>query len=168
MEFLRSYEVGSNLQNSIWGAKFLCVYFSEAIKFSLVHLLVIAATARSHWTESNNTEPHIGNTPFYPSQEDHSGSRKGVTAQTARMSHSSSGAPGNPSFLPETNADGRNTSSRKANITVLQAGHSPEITTALTAHGSSLCECHDVHLHMPYPRKQILCSLPTSRATVPI
>ncbi|XP_007638972.1 protein HEG homolog 1 isoform X1 [Cricetulus griseus] len=54
------------------------------------------------------------------------------------MSHSSSGAPGNPSFLPETNADGRNTSSRKANITVLQAGHSPEITTALTAHGSSL------------------------------
>ncbi|XP_040606813.1 protein HEG homolog 1 isoform X2 [Mesocricetus auratus] len=95
---------------------------------------VRAATARSHWTESNNTEPHIGNTPFYPSQEDHSGSRKGVTAQTARMSRSSSGAPENPSFIRETSVEGKNTSSSRANTTVLQTGHSTEITTALTAH----------------------------------
>lgn len=121
--------------------KFLHVYFSKAIEFSLVHLLVIAVTARSHWTESNNTEPHVGNTPFYQSQEDHSGSRKGVTAQTARLSHSSSDASGNPSFLPETNAEGRIKPSSGAMATVSHAERAPEMTTALAAHGSSLCEC---------------------------
>ncbi|XP_057619622.1 protein HEG homolog 1 isoform X2 [Chionomys nivalis] len=99
---------------------------------------VNAVTARSHWTESNNTEPHIGNTPFYQSQDDHSGSRKGVTAQTARMSHSSSDASGNPSFLPETNAEGRIKPSSRAVATVPHAGRAPEMTTALAAHGSSL------------------------------
>nr|XP_048310336.1 protein HEG homolog 1 [Myodes glareolus] len=99
---------------------------------------VNAATARSHWTESNNTEPHVGNTPFYQSQEDRSGSRKGVTAQTARMSHSSSEASGNPSFLPETNAEGRNKPSSGAIATVPHAGRSPGMTTALDSHGSSL------------------------------
>ncbi|XP_038201411.1 protein HEG homolog 1 isoform X2 [Arvicola amphibius] len=99
---------------------------------------VNAVTARSHWTENNSTEPHVGNAPFYQSQEDHSGSRKGVTAQTARMSHSSSEASGNPSFLPETNAEGRIQSSSPAITTVPHAGRSPEITTALAAHGGSL------------------------------
>ncbi|XP_036059541.1 protein HEG homolog 1 [Onychomys torridus] len=91
---------------------------------------VSAATARNLWTERNNTEPLPGNTPS-------SGSRKGVTAQTARMSHSSSGAPGNPSFLPGSSAEGRNRSSSRANVPVLHAGRSPEITMALTDHGSS-------------------------------
>ncbi|XP_060226263.1 protein HEG homolog 1 isoform X2 [Meriones unguiculatus] len=95
------------------------------------------ATARNHWPESTNTEPHLGNSPLYQSQEDASGSRQGVTAQTAQMSHGSSEAPGNPSFLPETSAEGRNKSSRSAGVTALRAGRSPEITTALTAHGSS-------------------------------
>ncbi|XP_051047340.1 protein HEG homolog 1 isoform X2 [Phodopus roborovskii] len=99
---------------------------------------VRAATARSHWTESNNTEPHIGNTPFYPSQEDDSGSRKGTAAQTGRVSHSSSGAPESPSFLPESSAEGRGKSSSRPGITALQAGCSPEVTMALAAHGSSL------------------------------
>nr|XP_006974604.1 protein HEG homolog 1 isoform X1 [Peromyscus maniculatus bairdii] len=98
---------------------------------------VSAATTKNHWTESNNTEPHTGNTPFYQSQGDHSGSRKGLTTQTARMSRSSSGAPENPSFLPETSAEGRNKSSSRANVPVLHAGRSPEITTTLTDHGSS-------------------------------
>lgn len=120
---------------------FLHVYFSKAIEFSLVHLLVITATARSHWTESNNTEPYVGNTPFYQSQEDHSGSRKGVTAQTARMSHSSSEASGNPSFLPETNAEGRNKPSSRAIATIPHVGRAPGMTMALDTHGSSLCEC---------------------------
>lgn len=106
-----------------------------------MYLLVIAATTRNHWTESNNTEPHTGNTPFYQSQGDHSGSRKGVTTQTARMSRSSSGAPENPSFLPETSAEGRNKSSSRGNVPVLHAGRSPEITTTLTDDGSSSCEC---------------------------
>ncbi|KAH0504382.1 Protein HEG-like protein 1 [Microtus ochrogaster] len=99
---------------------------------------VNAVTARSHGTESNNTEPHVGNTPFYQSQEDHSGSRKGVTAQTARLSHSSSDASGNPSFLPETNAEGRIKPSSGAMATVPHAEHTPEMTTALATHGSSL------------------------------
>ncbi|XP_013207059.1 protein HEG homolog 1 isoform X1 [Microtus ochrogaster] len=99
---------------------------------------VNAVTARSHGTESNNTEPDVGNTPFYQSQEDHSGSRKGVTAQTARLSHSSSDASGNPSFLPETNAEGRIKPSSGAMATVPHAEHTPEMTTALATHGSSL------------------------------
>ncbi|CAO2631638.1 Protein HEG homolog 1 [Lemmus lemmus] len=99
---------------------------------------VNAVPARSHWTESSNTEPHVGNTPFYQSQEDHAGPRKGVTAQTARMSHSSSEASGNPSFLPETSAEGRNKPSSSTIATVLHARRSPEMTTALAAHGSPL------------------------------
>lgn len=60
-----------------------------------------------------------------------------MTTQTARMSRSSSGAPENPSFLPETSAEGRNKSSSRGNVPVLHAGRSPEITTTLTDHGSS-------------------------------
>ncbi|KAL6064660.1 hypothetical protein STEG23_025587, partial [Scotinomys teguina] len=95
-------------------------------------------TARSHWAESNNTEPHGGNTPFYQSQEDHSGSRREVTAQTARMSHSSSGAPENPSFPTETSAEGSNKPSSRANIPGVRAGRSPEIAQALADHSSAL------------------------------
>ncbi|XP_052013956.1 protein HEG homolog 1 isoform X2 [Apodemus sylvaticus] len=95
---------------------------------------VSAAAARNLWPESNNTEPHIGYTPFYQSREDHSGPRKGVTAQTARMSHSSSEGPENPSLLPETSADWRNmSSSGRADTAALHLGPSPEITTAPTA-----------------------------------
>ncbi|KAL1787992.1 HEG-like 1 isoform X1 [Sigmodon hispidus] len=99
---------------------------------------VSAATTRSHWTESSNTEPHIENIPFYQSQEDHSGSRKGVTAQTAGMSHSSSEAPENSSFLPETSAEGRSKPSIGANITVLPDGRLHDVSTALATHSSSL------------------------------
>ncbi|XP_028608070.1 protein HEG homolog 1 [Grammomys surdaster] len=95
---------------------------------------VSAAAARNHWPESNNTEPHIGYTRFYQSQEDHSGSRKEVIAHTARMSHSSSETSENPSLLPETSADWRNMSS--AHVRALHREPSPEITTAWTAHSS--------------------------------
>ncbi|XP_017656028.2 protein HEG homolog 1 isoform X2 [Nannospalax galili] len=82
----------------------------------------------------------MGNTPFYQSQEDHSavGSRKGVPAQTIRVSHTSSEAPEIFSLLPETaSAESRHVSSSRTNITILPVGHSPGITTALTSQGSS-------------------------------
>lgn len=97
---------------------------------------VSAATARNHWPERNNTEPHMGYTPVYQSQEDHLGSRKGVTAQTARMSHSSSEAPENPSLLAETSAEWRTMSSGRADISALHLGSSPKIATARTAPSS--------------------------------
>ncbi|XP_006522781.1 protein HEG homolog 1 isoform X5 [Mus musculus] len=100
---------------------------------------VSAAAARNRWLESNNPEPHIGCSPSYQSQEDHSGSRKGVTAQNARMSHSSSEGPENPPLLPETSAEWSNmASSHRADIAGLRRGPSPEITTAPTAHSSLL------------------------------
>ncbi|XP_034370862.1 protein HEG homolog 1 [Arvicanthis niloticus] len=98
---------------------------------------VSAAAARNHWPESNNTEPHIGYTPFYQSQEDHSGSRREVRAHAARMSHSSSETSENPPLLPETSADWRNMSSVRADIAALHREPPPEITTAWTAHSSS-------------------------------
>ncbi|GAB1300223.1 Protein HEG homolog 1 [Apodemus speciosus] len=88
-------------------------------------------------TIGQNSESHIGYTPFYQSQENHSGPRKGVTVQPARISHSSSEGPENPSLLPETSAEWRNmSSSGGADIAALRRGPLPETTTAPTAHSS--------------------------------
>uniref|UniRef100_A0A8C0VX56 Protein HEG homolog 1 n=1 Tax=Castor canadensis TaxID=51338 RepID=A0A8C0VX56_CASCN len=68
-------------------------------------------------------------------------SREDTMVQTFRMSHISSEAPENLTVLTETaSAEGRNESSRSTNFTILPFGHSSEITTTLTSHGSTLRE----------------------------
>ncbi|XP_074186720.1 protein HEG homolog 1 isoform X2 [Rhinolophus sinicus] len=97
-----------------------------------------AATVRNRWAE-NNTEPHIENITFAQNQVDFStvASKEGVMVQTPSKRHALSDAPEN--FTPQTetaHARGRNSSSRRTNVTVSPVG--PAIATALTSQSSTL------------------------------
>lgn len=130
------------MASSRWQSS-LKAYFSETSTFSLIWFLIVSAAVRNYRSESNNTEPHTENTTFYQNQEDLStvSSREDTMVQTFRMSHISSEAPENLTVLTETaSAEGRNESSRSTNFTILPFGHSSEITTTLTSHGSTLRE----------------------------